>query len=449
MHYFYSIYSILLLFAVALAGCETKQCHCKDCGLPAQADSGRADAAVKDQGQTPDSGPVADKGTAGENLKPDTAKQPPADAAPDTQKPPPADAGFDTKQPPPMDAGPDTAKPATDSGTALPGWPSSFFAPFVDATLYPVLKLADVASQTGLKYFALGFIVAKQSTACTASWGTYYDITKGPTSWDSGKEYTLYSHIAQVRSTYKGDVMVSFGGAANIPLAEACTTKSALVQQYKTVINALSLTHVDFDIEGTWVTKHGAGGSITRRSQAIAQLQKDFAALKKPLSVWYTLPVLPTGLTLDGVKVVEDALNSGVELAGVNVMTMDYGNGAAPNPQGKMGAYGIQAITALHGQLKAAYQKFSKPKTDAALWAMIGTTPMIGMNDVKTEIFTLKDAQQTLTFAQQKKIGMISMWSLNRDHPCPTATSVQLKCSSTVDQTKDYQFSGVFKPFTP
>lgn len=427
MHYFYSI---LLLFAVALAGCETKQCNCKDCGLPAQADSGGADAAEKDQGQTPDSSPVADKGAVGENLKPDKAKQPPVDAAPDTQKPPPVDA-------------------APDAGIALPGWPSSFFAPFVDATLYPVLKLADVASQTGLKYFALGFIVAKQSTACTASWGTYYDITKGPTSWDSGKEYTLYSHIAQVRSTYKGDVMVSFGGASNIPLAEACTTKSALVQQYKAVINALSLTHVDFDIEGTWVTKHGAGGSIIRRSQAIAQLQKDFAALKKPLSVWYTLPVLPTGLTPDGVKVVEDALNSGVELAGVNVMTMDYGNGAAPNPQGKMGAYGIQAITALHGQLKAAYKKFSKPKTDAALWGMIGTTPMIGMNDVKTEIFTLKDAQQTLTFAQQKKIGMISMWSLNRDHPCPTATSVQLKCSSTVDQTKDYQFSGVFKPFTP
>ncbi len=41
--------------------------------------------------------------------------------------------------------------------------------------------------------------------------------------------------------------------------------------------------------------------------------------------MWLTLPVSPNGLTADGLRVVDQMLSAGVDLAGVNGMTMDFG----------------------------------------------------------------------------------------------------------------------------
>ena len=67
--------------------------------------------------------------------------------------------------------------------------------------------------------------------------------------------------------------------------------------------------------------------------------------------------MLPTGLTADGLNVVDSALKSGVALAGVNVMAMDYGDSAAPtsgpNAQ-SMGAYAIQSAESTYTQLSGS-----------------------------------------------------------------------------------------------
>lgn len=88
-----------------------------------------------------------------------------------------------------------------------------------------------------------------------------------------------------------------------------------------------------------------------------------------------------------------------------------------PDPS-VMGQYAIDAATNLFNQLKSAYATHQIAKSDAALWHMVGVTPMIGGNDVMPEMFDLADAQQLLTFAQQKEVGLLSMWSLNRDKQC-------------------------------
>ena len=61
---------------------------------------------------------------------------------------------------------------------------------------------------------------------------------------------------------------------------------------------------------------------------------------------------MPTGLTADGLYVLQSAMKYGVQIAGVNLMTMDYGESAAPNPQGQMGNYAIEAADSLFGQLR-------------------------------------------------------------------------------------------------
>lgn len=48
-------------------------------------------------------------------------------------------------------------------------------------------------------------------------------------------------------------------------------------------------------------------------------------------------------------------------------------------------------------------------------WSMIGVTPMIGVNDDSAEVFGLADAQQLADFAAQNKLGLLSMWSADRD----------------------------------
>lgn len=48
------------------------------------------------------------------------------------------------------------------------------------------------------------------------------------------------------------------------------------------------------------------------------------------LTLSYTLPVLPAGLTADGVALLVNARARGVRLDVLNIMTMDYGDSAAP-----------------------------------------------------------------------------------------------------------------------
>ncbi|WP_436389065.1 hypothetical protein [Amycolatopsis sp. MEPSY49] len=94
------------------------------------------------------------------------------------------------------------------------------------------------------------------------------------------------------------------------------------------------------------------------------------------LKISLTLPVLPTGLTADGLNVVKSAKDAGVNLDLVNVMAMDYYQGA-----GDQGAKAISAAKATQAQLKSLYGL-----SDAAAWKKVGVTPMIGVNDSQNEI---------------------------------------------------------------
>jgi chitinase len=287
--------------------------------------------------------------------------------------------------------------------TSTVAWPTHYYAPYVDSTLWPLYDMVGTAKSSGLRFFALAFITA--DTANKAAWGGYTAYEVGNSDFDA----QMKTNITSLRAL-GGDVMVSFGGAAGQELAQTITDVSTLTVAYQSVVTAYGLTHIDFDIEGAAVADHA---SIDRRSQAIAAVQQTAAAAGHPLSVWFTLPVLPTGLTADGLYVIQSALKYGVNVSGANIMTMDYGDGPAPNPAGKMGDYAIDAANSLFGQLKTAY---NGTLSDSQIWAKVGLTPMIGMNDMTNEVFTQADAQKILTFAQQHGIDRISIWSLNRDY---------------------------------
>jgi chitinase len=300
----------------------------------------------------------------------------------------------------------------------------SWSVPYVDVTLTPTFQFQDPAANPA-RTVALAFVVADPEDACAPSWGTYYSLD------EAGSDLELDRRIDQLRSA-GGDVMISFGGQANDELAVACTDTRDLTGAYREVVERYDLSVIDLDIEGAAIADQPAAA---RRAEALAALQRERAADGSPLAVWLTLPVAPGGLTADAVDLVRTTLAGGVELTGVNVMTMNYG-ASRPSTQSMMLAT-EQALRATTAQVTSLYAEAGTTLSDAEAWSRIGATPMIGQNDVDGEVFTLADAEELTAFARAQGLGRVSLWSLNRDTGCSASfadVAVHSDTCSGVDQ---------------
>ncbi|MER6451541.1 cellulose binding domain-containing protein [Streptomyces sp900105245] len=311
-----------------------------------------------------------------------------------------------------------TATPTPTGSTGSGTTASAGFAPYVDTSLYPAFDLVAAADATGVKTYNLAFVT--DGGGCTPKWGGVTDLTGDGVA----------AQIGALRAK-GGDVRVSFGGASGSELATTCSSADALAAAYGKAVDAFELTKVDFDVEGGALPNTAAN---TRRAQAIAKLQKQHPGL----DVSFTLPVMPEGLTQDGVNLLADAKANGVRTGTVNIMAMDYG----PAYSGDMGTYAEQAATATQAQVKSVLGL-----SDSAAWKTVAVTPMIGVNDVSSEVFTVGDATQLAGFAKSRGLGGLSMWSATRDKQCAGGTkpTADATCSS-VAQDK-YAFTKAFTTF--
>ncbi|MEU8921048.1 cellulose binding domain-containing protein [Kitasatospora sp. NPDC048545] len=367
---------------------------------------------------------------AGDGPAPTPSGRPTATAtpAPPTASPTPTASATATTRPSPTA----TTKPTTPAPTPTPtvtptatGVPvppvgaGAGFAPYVDTSLYPPYDLAATAKASGVKNFNLAFVVS--GGGCVPKWGGVSDLSAD----------AVAAQIGALRAI-GGDVRISFGGANGSELALACGSTADLTAAYQKVVDAYGATKLDFDVEGGAIADAAAN---TRRAQAVAQLQKNAAAKGKALDVSFTLPALPSGLTQEGVDLVAGAKAGGVAIGAVNIMAMDFGDGVAPNPQGQMGKYAIAAATATQAQVKSVLGL-----DDAAAWRKVAVTPMIGVNDVATEVFTVADAKQLAEFAKTKHLAWLAMWSGTRDKACEGGAKAyaDATCSSIVQQPLDF-----------
>ena len=315
-------------------------------------------------------------------------------------------------------------------------WGEAYFAPYVDMALWPVPDLSAIAASRGTSLLTLGFLQASGSGQL--GWGGLDALAISPSN--SNEQALAIRASIQAFQKAGGDVMISLGGMNGSSLAQVGARSgmnaSTLAARYGEVMSQFQLNRLDFDIEGAALADDAA---TALHSQALALLQQQ----NPHLEVWYTLPVLPTGLTADGLDVVRIALAAGVKLDGVNVMAMDYGESAAPTsgPNAQtMGAYAIAAAEATKGQLEALFAQFGQ----GFRWNMVGVTPMIGVNDITSEVFTLADAQLLEDFARSKGLGMLSMWSIARDNPgslgtaSPTASGLNASAGSFSAIFRDY-----------
>jgi chitinase len=309
----------------------------------------------------------------------------------------------------------------------------TWFAPYVDVTLTPVYQFqstsADPARQT-----VLGFVVAEPNQPCVPSWGAAYSLSQADQS------LTVGSRIAQLQQD-GAQPIVSFGGAAHTSLDVSCTSVPDLTAAYQSVITRYHLTTIDLDIEGTALDDFAAE---QRRAIAIADLERDARAQHRHLAVWLTVPVEPSGLADDALSVISSMLSHRVAIAGVNVMTMDFSQ--PPSPGTTMLQLVESALVATHAQLAKLLPRYGVQLRSAQIWQRIGSSVLIGQNDVRGENFTVDDASGLVDFARRNGLGRISMWSLNRDSQCGTSFPeiglISNTCSGTAQS--GLQFADIF-----
>ncbi|MFE7809798.1 chitinase [Streptomyces sp. NPDC057430] len=319
--------------------------------------------------------------------------------------------------------------PRADRAQAMPGMETGTgdradFSPYVDTSLSDARPLVDAVRDSGVREFTLAFVVAEESgDGCSPSWGGH-----------GLRENPVAAQIGELRRA-GADVRVSFGGADGVELGAACPDEVSLADAYREVLETYALTKVDFDIEGDDL---GDTAANDRRSRVIALLQGEAAAAGRPLQVTFTLPVMPEGLSDDGTSLLESAVGAGVQISGVNIMTMNYGT----EYQGNMAEYALEAARAVHAQLRTLLGL-----TDTAAWKALELTPMIGLNDIATEAFRPDDAERLLEFARTKGLGRLSMWSAGRDRPCPGGPTPRAVSTCSSIEQQDGEFLRIFAAY--
>ncbi|MGW1838526.1 chitinase [Streptomyces sp. NPDC002067] len=262
------------------------------------------------------------------------------------------------------------------------------FAPYVDMSNSAANLLHTAITGHGVKTYTAAFTIG---AGCDNIWGDTLPVGNDP--------YTD-PEIAKAKAE-GADVIISSGGAAGEPLAFTCTDQSKIDAGYQKEITAYGTTSLDFDIEGAAVADTAG---VARQMTSI----KNLKAANPGLTASVTLPVLPTGLTADGVNVLKAAKAAGVKLDNVNIMTMDYGQGTGTD----MGAAAISAGKATLAQMRSVDPGYT--------YADLGLTPMIGVND-DGSTFTLADAASVASWAKSNGVGRMSYWSVSRDQACDSA----------------------------
>jgi hypothetical protein len=310
--------------------------------------------------------------------------------------------------------------------------PAHVYAPYFET--WTTDSLTTVSTQSGVKYFTLAFLETTSKSSCTLAWDG--DRTQPV----SGGRYL--DQIAALRAA-TGDVIISLGGwsadQGGTEIGDSCKSVASIAAAYEALVTTYGVSRIDMDIEGRSLT-NTAG--ITRRNQAIAQLQAWATQNHLPVTVSYTLPTSATGLEASGVAILQDAKTNGVRIDYVEPMVFDYYDHTTTN----MGQAAINALNGLHAQLSTLLPTL----TPDQVWAMEGATIMNGIDDYpkKTEVTTLADAQALRTFATGSGhvMSALSMWAIQRDNGGCVGNGGANNCSGIAQPT--WAFSNILNTFT-
>ncbi|CAG2175236.1 unnamed protein product [Oppiella nova] len=291
------------------------------------------------------------------------------------------------------------------------------FAPYIYVPRSNEFKLTHMKQQLGVSAFSLAFALGG-SGGCTPMWDGDIPID----------EANIVKEIKAFRAA-GGSLLVSTGGAAGNYLENACRSVNELKNAYKKVLSVTGASGLDIDIEAVIPTD--------TVMQALAELQKEIPSL----TVSFTLEVQGDDYGLTdalGVDVLKNAVKHGVNVDIVNPMAMDFGASGGRS----WGDAVIHTGDSVVKQMKKIWPQ----KSESELYGMLGVTPMLGVND-NGVVFTLAHAQQLVNWANQKQIGHLGFWDINRDKQCSDDSQVGASPSCSGIQQQPYAFTKIFMGF--
>ncbi|MGZ3451122.1 MAG: carbohydrate-binding protein [Polyangiales bacterium] len=329
----------------------------------------------------------------------------------------PADTGA-----PDSGASSDSGSTPADTGSGTPPPPSPGgreLAPYFYSwgwgnPAYPFASLVELKTKSGLGAATIAFVLSDGTCKATRD---------------------IQDHAADVKAFTGsgGHLKASFGGADGTYLESACGDSATLAKAIGDFVGETGITDLDFDVEQPPSMTSDVNA---KRAAALATVQKE-----KAIKVAFTLPCTPRdkwdtpgGLNSYALDVVSAAVKAGVVISHVNLMTMDYGGYYSTGY--KMGDLAVSAATDTVTQLR----KLMPSLSESAAWAMIGITPMIGQNDVSSEMFSLDDAKIVASFAKTKGVGLLAFWAINRDQPGSGSLGLYSQA-----QTKTFAFTDAFR----
>jgi len=236
----------------------------------------------------------------------------------------------------------------------------------------------------------------------------------GAETWDDAPPQDI---VGATRAPFEAagiDYIVSTGGEAGTFTCATDEGMEAFIARYASP----RLVGIDFDIERG--QSDPVLRDLTTRVKA-AQARHPGLRFSFTLATWAGTDAARASLNPDGARVLAALHAAGVTDYYVNLMVMDYGaaqpgNCVVAGTVCDMGRSAVQAALNLRDRFGVPLQR-------------IELTPMIGINDVVANVFTLDDAARLARFARDSGLGGVHFWSLDRDVSCPNdARVVSSKC---------------------
>lgn len=228
----------------------------------------------------------------------------------------------------------------------------------------------------------------------------------GTERWGGLNAQTLAA--ANIQALQQADVgyMISTGGADDM---FTCSTEEGM-ETFITRYQSSHLRGFDFNIEA-------------QQTEAMIQSlvhQVRLAMDRHPdLRISFTLAATGSGdhnsLNLTGQRVMNAIAKEEMENYHINLMVMNYGHADRGNCVVRHGQCDMVA-SAIHA-VNNLSRKYHLPLSH------IEVTPMVGINDETSNVFTLEDAHKLATFAKTYGLGGLHFWSLNRDMACTSAST--------------------------
>ena len=285
------------------------------------------------------------------------------------------------------------------------------FSPYKDITInldWNTNTMRTAITGTPIPIVGTGSLVSTQVPNLGAITLAFATGACGSENWGGVSAASFASANISALSSAGLNYIVSTGGAAGTFSCASQSGMASFMSRYATA----QMIGVDFDIEG--------GQSSSDISNLVAQVK--WAESQYPnVRFSFTLATLAAsdgsygGLNSLGDTTVKAVLAAGLQNYTINLMVMDYGGASSgvcvvSGGQCDMGASALQAAANLQHTYGVPLSK-------------IELTPMIGVNDVSSEVYTLANVDTVVNYAKTNGLAGLHFWSLDRDTPCPSPTS--------------------------